>query len=249
MNKAIVLYLHVHQPFRIRHYTVFDSGVNHDYFDAAFEAQESNERILHKVAEKSYLPTNERLLKLLKENPEFKLSLSITGTVIDQLERWSPEALQSFKDLCATGQVEIVAETYHHSLAFFYSRAEFEMQVEMHKRKVQEVFGQTPQVFRNTELSYNNELANWADKAGYKGILAEGWDPVLEWRSPNFVYRPTYTNQIKLLLKNYKLSDDIAFRFGNHDWAEWPLTADKFTHWLRDLWRAPMAGIRYFWLP
>lgn len=234
MTKAIVLYLHVHQPYRIRHYTVFDSGVDHAYFDTEYEDKTSNERILKKVAEKSYLPTNARLLKLLRENPEFKVSLSITGTVIEQLEKWSPEALQSFKDLCNTGQVEIVGETYHHSLAFFYSRAEFEMQVEMHKRKVQEVFGQTPQVFRNTELAYNNDLAYWADKAGYKGILAEGWDKVLNWRSPNFVYRPTYTDNIRLLMKNYKLSDDVAFRFGDRDWVEWPLTADKFSHWLSE---------------
>ena len=234
MSKAIVLYLHVHQPYRIRHYTVFDAGVNHDYFDAPYDSQESNERILHKVAEKSYLATNARLLQLLNNHPEFKLSMSITGTVIEQLEKWSPAALQSFKDLCGTGRVEIVAETYHHSLAFFYSRAEFEMQVDMHKRKVQEVFGQTPQVFRNTELSYNNDIAVWADRAGYKGVLAEGWDPVLGWRSPNFVYRPTYTNQIRLLMKNYKLSDDIAFRFGDQNWAGWPLTADKFSHWLSE---------------
>ncbi len=234
MSKAIVLYLHVHQPYRIRHYTVFDSGVNHDYFDAAYEAGASNERNLKKVAEKSYLPTNARLIQILRDNPEFKVSLSITGTVIEQLERWSPEALQSFVELCATGRVEIVAETYHHSLAFFYSRAEFEMQVDMHRRKVQEIFGQTPQVFRNTELAYNNDLAFWADKAGYKGILAEGWDPVLNWRSPNYVYRPTYTDQIRLLMKNYKLSDDIAFRFGDSNWAEYPLTADKFSHWLSE---------------
>ncbi len=234
MSKAIVLYMHVHQPYRIRHYTIFDSGVSHDYFDTDHDSQTNNERILKKVAKKSYLPTNARLLKLLQDNPEFKLSLSLTGTVIEQLERWAPEALQSFKDLCDTGRVEILAETYHHSLAFFYSRAEFEMQVDMHKRKIQEVFGQTPQVFRNTELAYNNDLAYWADGAGYKGILAEGWDPVLEWRSPNFVYRPVYTDQIRLLMKNYKLSDDIAFRFGDHDWAEWPLTADKFSHWLSE---------------
>lgn len=232
MSKAIVLYLHVHQPYRIRHYTIFDTAVTHDYFDAAYEDQESNERILKKVAEKSYIPTNQRLLQLLNDNPKFKLSLSITGTVLEQLERWSPEALRSFQELCATGRVEIVAETYHHSLAFFYSRAEFEMQVDMHKRKVQELFGQTPQVFRNTELCYNNDVAYWADKAGYKGILAEGWDPILEWRSPNFVYRPTYTDNIRLLMKNYKLSDDIAFRFGDQNWSEWPLTADKFAGWL-----------------
>lgn len=233
MSRAIVLYLHVHQPFRVRHYTIFDAGVNHDYFfHMPYEDRTSNERIVHKVAEKSYIPTNARLLELLNKHPEFRLSISITGTVIEQLEMWSPEALQSFKDLVATGRVEIVGETYHHSLAFFYNRDEFETQVQMHRDKVQKVFGQTPKVFRNTELAYNNDLAYWADKAGYKGILAEGWDPVLGWRSPNFVYQPTYTDNIRLLMKNYKLSDDIAFRFGDQNWAEWPLTADKFTHWL-----------------
>lgn len=234
MSRAIVLYLHVHQPYRIRHYTVFDSGAQHDYFNAAYEDDTSNERILRKVAEKSYIPTNRHLLRLLEENPGFKLSLSITGTVIEQLERWSPEALQSFKDLVDSGRVEILAETYHHSLAFFYSRSEFEMQVGMHRNKIQEVFGQTPRVFRNTELAYNNDLAYWADHAGYKGILAEGWDPVLDWRSPNYIYQPAYTDNIRLLMKNYKLSDDIAFRFGDSKWAEYPLTADKFSHWLSE---------------
>jgi alpha-amylase len=178
------------------------------------------------------LPTNARLIKLLKEHPGFKLSLSITGTVLEQLERWSPETLASFQELCATGQVEIVAETFHHSLAFFYDREEFELQVQMHKDIVMRLFGQVPHVFRNTELSYNNELAQWADQAGYKGILAEGWDPVLGWRSPNFVYRPVATDNIRLLMKNYKLSDDIAFRFGDQNWESWPLTADKFAGWL-----------------
>lgn len=234
MSKAIVLYLHVHQPYRVRNYTIFDAGVRHDYFDAPYDDRTSNERIIHKVAQKSYLPTNHRLLQLLERHPEFKLSLSITGTVLEQLERWAPQALQSFKDLVATGRVEIVAETYHHSLAFFYSRQEFETQVRMHREKIQELFGQTPQVFRNTELAYNNDLAYWADQAGFKGILAEGWDKVLGWRSPNYVYQPTYTNNVRLLLKNYHLSDDIAFRFGDRNWAEWPLTADKFTHWLNE---------------
>ncbi len=232
--KAIVLYMHVHQPYRVRHYTIFDAGDKHDYFDSAYEDKASNERIIHKVAEKSYLPTNKKLLELLEAHPQFKISLSITGTVLEQLEKWAPAALKSFQELCGTGRVEIVAETYHHSLAFFYSLAEFEMQVNMHREKVQQLFGQTPRVFRNTELSYNNDLAYWADRAGYKGILAEGWDPVLGWRSPNFVYRPTYTNQIRLLMKNYKLSDDIAFRFGDKNWSEWPLTADKFTNWLNE---------------
>ena len=236
MTKSIVLYLHVHQPYRVRHYTIFDSGKDHDYFglDISSETATSNEQILKKVAEKSYIPTNEKLLELLNTYPEFKLSLSITGTVLEQLERWSPETLISFQELVSTGRVEIVGETYHHSLAFFYSRAEFEMQVEMHKRIIERLFGQTPSVFRNTELSYNNDLAYWADKAGYKGILTEGWDPILDWRSPNYVYRPIYTDSIRLLMKNYRLSDDIAFRFGDQEWSEWPLTADKFSHWLNE---------------
>lgn len=234
MTKSIVLYLHVHQPYRIRHYTALDSGNRHDYFHAPYEAQTSNERILKKVAEKSYLPTNQRLLRMIEHDPGFKLSLSITGTVLEQLECWAPEALRSFQELAATGQVEIVGETYHHSLAFFYSRSEFEAQVQQHKDKIGALFGQTPQVFRNTELAYNNDIAYWADKAGYKGILAEGWDPILGWRSPNYVYRPSYTDTIRLLMKNYKLSDDIAFRFGDRQWSEWPLTADKFAHWLSE---------------
>jgi alpha-amylase len=231
-KKAIVLYLHVHQPYRIRHYTIFDAGVNHDYFDASYEDKTSNHRIVNKVAEKSYIPTNRKLLELLEQHPEFKLSLSITGTVLEQLSSWAPAVLESFQDLVKTGRVEIVGETFHHSLAFFYSQTEFLTQVDMHRRKVEELFGVTPTAFRNTELSYNNDLATWADRAGYRAILAEGWDPVLGWRSPNFVYQPTGASGIKLLMKNYRLSDDIAFRFGDRESASWPLTADKFAHWL-----------------
>ena len=234
MSKAIVLYLHVHQPYRIRHYTIFDAAVQHDYFDATDGDPTNNERILKKVAEKSYLPTNQRLLRLLNDNPQFKLSLSLSGTVIEQLEQWAPEALASFQELVKTGRVEIIGETFHHSLAFFYSREEFEIQVDMHRRKIEEIFGQTPRSFRNTELAYNNELARWAEDAGYRAVITEGWDPVLEWRSPNYVYRPSGTENIRLLMKNYKLSDDIAFRFGDRDWKEWPLTADKFAHWMSE---------------
>lgn len=235
MNKqAIVLYLHVHQPYRLRHYTIFDASSDHNYFDAKHDSKTNNEQILHKVAAKSYLPMNDKLLELLERWPEFKISLSMSGTVLEQFEQYAPHVLQSFQKIVATGRVEIVAETYHHSLAFFYSLDEFETQVDMHRRKIQQLFGQTPQVFRNTELSYNNDLAYWADRSGYKGILTEGWDPILGWRSPNYVYRPINTNNIGLLMKNYKLSDDIAFRFGDHEWAGWPLTADKFSHWLSE---------------
>lgn len=230
--KSIVLYLHVHQPYRIRHYTIFDAGEHHNYFEASSGSPENNHEVIKKVAQKSYLPTNQRLLNLIKKYPDFKVSMSITGTILDQLEQWSPETLQSFQELAASGRCEIVGETYHHSLAFFYSLEEFEAQVEMHRAKIKKLFGQEPKVFRNTELAYNNDLAKWADEAGYKGILAEGWDNVLGWRNPNFVYRPVNTDNIRLLMKNYKLSDDIAFRFGNRGWGEWPLTADKFAHWL-----------------
>jgi alpha-amylase len=230
--KSIVLYLHAHQPLRVKPYSIFQAGSDHYYFnDETPDTETNNKFIVDKVAEKSYLPTNQALTELLLRHPEFKLSLSITGTLIDQLEMWRPDVLQSFKDLVATGKVEIVAETYHHSLAFFYSRAEFVKQVAKHAQKIRELFGVTPTSFRNTELSYNNDLAYWADEAGYKAIITEGWDPILGWRSPNFVYRPSYTNNIKLLMKNYKLSDDIAFRFSNKGWSEWPLTTEKFAQW------------------
>ena len=230
--KSIVLYLHAHQPLRVKPYSIFKAGSDHLYFNDETPDTDTNNRfIIDKVAEKSYLPTNRVLIDLLLAHPEFKLSLSITGTLIDQLEMWRPDVLQSFKDLIATGKVEVVAETYHHSLAFFYSRAEFVKQVAKHAEKVKELFGVTPTSFRNTELSYNNDLAYWADEAGYKAIITEGWDPILGWRSPNFVYRPSFTNNIKLLMKNYKLSDDIAFRFSDKNWAEWPLTTEKFSHW------------------
>lgn len=233
MKQAICLYLHVHQPYRIRHYTIFDAAASHEYFnDQTPDAKTNNKFILDKVAEKSYIPTNQVLMDLLNKYPDFKLSLSITGTIIEQFEQWAPEVLESFKQLVATGRVEIVAETYHHTLAFFYSLSEFEIQVEMHKHKIEKMFGVTPKIFRNTELSYNNDLAVWADKAGYKGIITEGWDPVLGWRSPNYIYQPSYTENIRLLMKNYKLSDDMAFRFGDKSWKEHPLTADKFVDWI-----------------
>lgn len=231
-KRGIVLYLHVHQPWRIRQYSIFDTAVHHDYFDEQNpDTDRNNGRVLQKVADKSYRPMNALLEKLLKQHPEFKVSLSITGTFIEQAEKWAPDVIESFKRLVATGQVEIVAETYYHSLAFFYSREEFERQVELHRQKIRELFGVETSVFRNTELAYNDELAQWADRAGFKGILAEGWDPVLEWRSPNHVYRPHGTDNIALLLKNYRLSDDLAFRFSNKDWAQWPLTADTYTEW------------------
>lgn len=235
MNKkrGIVFYLHAHQPFRVRKYSVFNIANNHEYFNEQdWNTDRNNEKVLRKVAEKSYGPMNALLEKLLNNYPDFRVSLSITGVLIEQLEMWAPEVLESFKRLVKTGRVEIVAETYYHSLAFFYSRREFERQVEAHKNKIREVFGVETQVFRNTELSYNNELAKWADEYGFKGIITEGWDPILEWRSPNFIYKPVDTKNISLLLKNYHLSDDVAFRFGDKNWPQWPLDADTYKEWV-----------------
>lgn len=231
-KRGIVLYLHVHQPWRVRKYSIFDTAEQHDYFDESNpDTDRNNERVLRKVADKSYRPMNALLEKLLKANPEFKVSLSITGTFIEQAEKWAPDVLDSFRRLVDTGQVEIVSETYYHSLAFFYSLPEFERQVRIHRDKIRELFGIETSVFRNTELAYNDSLAKWADEYGFKGILAEGWDPVLEWRSPNHVYRPAGTQNISLLMKNYRLSDDLAFRFSNQAWEQWPLTADTYSEW------------------
>lgn len=231
-KRGIVLYLHVHQPFRVRQYSVFDTADKHDYFEEPdYTTDRNNEQVLRKVADKSYRPMNALLQRLLDRHPDFKVSLSITGTFMEQAELWAPDVLDSFRALVATGRVEIVSETYYHSLAFFYSRREFEQQVETHRQKVRQLFGVETSVFRNTELAYNDELAKWADGYGFKGILAEGWDPVLQWRSPNHVYRPADTSNIKLLLKNYRLSDDLAFRFSNKAWSAWPLTSDTYSEW------------------
>jgi len=222
-------YFQVHQPYRLRNYTIFDIGENHDYFD-----HPKNKEILNKVAGKCYIPANKVMLDLLNNVPEFKLSYSFSGVLLDQLEEYSPDALTSFQELVDTGRVELLDETYHHSLSFLYSKEEFRDQVRMHNRKIKKLFNYSPKVFRNTELIYNNELASYAEGMGYKGIIAEGADHILGWRSPNFLYKPAASKNIKLMLKNYKLSDDIAFRFSEKSWKEWPLTAPKFCKWLNN---------------
>lgn len=229
---SVCPYFHVHQPHRVKRYRVFDIGRDGEYFNAQDDTDLNNEKILYKVAEKSYLPTTHVLGELLARHPEFRFAFSFSGTVLDQFEMYAPHVLRAFQDLVKTGRVEILADTYYHSLAFFYSRSEFERQVALHEKKIKELFGVTPRVFRNTELSYTNDLAKWCDEKGYLGIMAEGWDPVLGWRSPNYVYRPIGTENIKLLLKNYKLSDDIAFRFGNRGWESWPLSAETYASWV-----------------
>ncbi len=232
---SVCFYFQVHQPIRVKRYRIFDIGNDADYFNDSSNSNLNNQKVLAKVAFKSYLPANKIFLKLLKKYPQLKISFSFSGVILEQLQKSFPRVLDSFKRLVDTGRVELLSETYYHSLAFFYSRKEFEKQVDLHKVKLREVFGYTPRVFRNTELAYSNELGVWAEKKGYKAILAEGWDSFLGWRSPNFVYRPIGTKRIKLLLKNYRLSDDIAFRFSEKGWKEWPLTASKFASWISSI--------------
>lgn len=230
--RAICLYLHMHQPWRYRQYSIFNVSRDHNYWQDDYYSKQSNERIFRKVAKKSYHPTLDMLERNLQKHPGFRVSLSITGTWIDQAETWDRSLIEQLQRMVKTGRVEIVAETYYHSLAFFYNREEFERQVQQHKDKIRELFGVETKVFRNTELSYNDELGKWVDEAGFLGVLAEGWDKILGWRSPNHVYKPVGASHARLLLKNYRLSDDIAFRFSNRAWKEWPLTVDKYQGWL-----------------
>ncbi|MBO4312015.1 MAG: glycoside hydrolase family 57 protein [Desulfovibrionaceae bacterium] len=227
---SVCFYFQVHQPYRLRRYTFFDMGQNHFYED-----NDSNREILRKVAQKCYLPMNQLLMEQIEESKgRFKAAFSLTGTVLDQLEAWAPEVIESFQALAATGCVEFLSETDAHSLAFLYSAEEFRGQVAQHDARIEELFGQKPQVFRNTELIYSNDLAKCAEDMGYKAVLAEGADHILGWRSPNYVYQPASCSKIKLLLKNYRLSDDIAFRFSNKQWPEFPLTAEKFAAWVHE---------------
>lgn len=242
--RAICLYLHIHQPVRYRQYSIFDVGNTSNYFQDDYNGRQSNERIFHKVTEKSYRPMLKLLEDSIKQYPGFKVSLSITGTWLDQAEKWAPALIEQIKRMVDTGRVEIVGETYYHSLAFFHNREEFDTQVKLHSDKIQQLFGIRPRVFRNTELAYNDELAKWADEHHYQAILAEGWDKILGWRSPNYVYSPTGCNTTKLLLKNYRLSDDIAFRFSNRAWKEWPLTVPKYLRWVDDdCLRGPLINL------
>src|SRR4030042_6492721 len=179
---SVCLYFQVHQPMRIKKYRIFDVGKDHEYFNDNSSSNLKNRKILRKVAEKSYLPANKLLLKLLKKYPDFKISYSFSGVFLEQLSMYLPDVLRSFRELVKTGRVELMNETYYHSLAFFYSSGEFENQVALHKDTIWKLFKKKPEVFRNTELAYTDELAQWADAKGYKAILAEGWDSFLGWR-------------------------------------------------------------------
>ncbi len=225
---SVCFYFQVHQPFRLRTYHFDQIGFDHYY-----ENYDQNIEILDKVADKCYLPTNAKILELLvRQKGRFKVAFSISGVALEQFELYRPDVLRSFQALAATGYVELLSETYYHSLSFNYSVEEFDRQVTMHREKIKALFGLEPAIFRNTELIFNNELAAHVASLGYKGMLCEGTDRYLQTRLPNQVYASPGIKNFSLLLKNYRLSDDIAFRFSNHQWEDWPLTADKFSDWL-----------------
>jgi alpha-amylase len=224
----ICLFFQVHQPRRFRRYTIFDIDQHHDYEDEAL-----NREVLRKVSDKCYLPANRLLLDLLRQyEGNFRVSFSLTGTLIDQLEVQGPEVLESFQRLNETGYVEWLNETYDHSLASLYSPGEFRTQVQRHRAKINALFGQQAVTFCNTEMIYDNDIARAAGEMGYQVILTEGADQFLTGRSPRVSWRAASRPDLTVLLRDYRLSDDISFRFSATDWFEYPLTAKKYARWL-----------------
>jgi len=226
--KTICFYFQIHQPFRLKRYRFFDIGTDHYYYDDF-----NNENILQSVTARSYLPANQAILEMILANKgQFKVAFSISGVALDQLERHAPEVIDSFRQLAKTNCVEFLSETYAHSLSCLKDPDEFKYQVKLHSKRIEDLFGKKPKVFRNTELIYSDELGEMVADLGYKTIITEGAKHVLGWKSPNFVYQSAVNPNIKLLLKNSKMSDDISFRFSDYQWSEYPLTADKFIDWI-----------------
>ena len=230
-KKAICLYFQVHQPFRLRKYRFFEMGHEHYYYDDFM-----NESILRRVASNSYLRANQVLLDLIRKHKnKFRVTFSLTGIVIDQFRLYAPEVLTSFRELAETGCVEFLAETNSHSLSSLVNREKYEMQVRIHRDKMLEHIGYEPTSIRNTELIYSDEIGSWMAEMGYKAVVTEGAKHILGWKSPNFIYCNAINPRLKVLLRNYTLSDDIAFRFSDKQWSSYPLTADKYATWIRNL--------------
>ena len=229
MKKSICIYFQIHHPERLRKYQFFDIGKKHNYFD-----NYANRSELEDLAEHCYLPANALLLELIKKHEgKFKVAFSITGSAIDQLEMHTPEVIRSFQELAATGNVEFLAETYSHSLASLSEDTdEFEQQVKRHSNAIKQLFGKKPITFRNTSLIYSDKIGERVAKLGFKTMLTDGAKHVLGWKSPNFVYKNALDENLNLLLKNSKLSDDIANRFSDSNWSEYPLTSEKYASWV-----------------
>ncbi|TSA28572.1 MAG: alpha-amylase [Bacteroidetes bacterium] len=226
--KFINLCFQVHQPYRLRTYRFFNIGQDHQYYD-----DYQNRHIIRRVAERSYLPANRMILDLIREyGSAFRVSYSISGPALEQLLQHAPEVIHGFQELASTGCVEFTGETYSHSLASLKSKEEFIRQVVKHRDRINDLFGQSPTTFRNTELIFNDEIGLTAAEQGFTTLLTEGAKHILGWKSPNFLYYSAINPKLKLLLRNYRLSDDIIFRFSNRAWSEWPITTEKFVGWL-----------------
>lgn len=226
--KTICLYFQVHQPFRYRRYRFFDIGNDHYYYD-----DYANETILRKVADNCYLPANQILLEAINRNKgQFKVAFSLSGIALEQFRIYAPEVIESFKALAQTGCVEFLSETYSHSLVSLMNNDGFAEQVKRHDDLIESLFGMRPKVFRNTEMIYSDYIGETVYNMGFKAMLTEGARHILGWKSPNFLYCNAINPRLKILMRNYKLSDDIAFRFSNKAWAEYPLTAEKYVDWL-----------------
>lgn len=229
MKKSICLYFQVHQPTRLRLYRFFDIGKDSHYYD-----DYNNRTILKRIASRCYLPMNALLLEEIKKNKgKFKVAFSISGSALEQFDRYAPEVLDSFRQLAGTGCVEFLCETFNHSLSSLGHPQEFTHQVRKHKEAIEKYFGVTPKTFRNTELIYSDSIGAQAYELGFKTILTEGARHIMGWKNPNYVYTNDFNADQKVLLRNYGLSDDIAFRFSDRGWSEWPLTAEKYTGWLQ----------------
>jgi alpha-amylase len=237
----VVFTFEVHQPHRLRRRRFWEGKIfkrlrKEELFDYYFD-NEVDKDIFKRAARKCYFPSNQILLdsidKHKHERKSVKVSFSISGVFLEQCQMFEPDLLESFKQLAATGHVEFLNQTYYHSIASLYpDKEEFVEQVKMHKQTIKDLFGYTPSVFENTELLYNNTIAKTVETLGYKGIFTEGIEKILGGKSPNNIYTPKGSNKIRVLLRNYKLTDDIGFRFSARWWPEWPLTADKFAGWL-----------------
>ena len=226
--KTICFYLNVHQPIRLRTYRFFDIGASDYYFD-----DYQNRYIVRRMSERSYLPMNNLLMQLIeKYEGKFKLALSISGVTLDLFEKYAPDTLESFKRLVATGCVEIVGETYAHSFASLFKKAEFERQVKLQNQALKKHFGVKPKVFCNSELVYSDEIGAMVADLGFKAVITEGAKHILGWKSPNFVYANALNDKLAVLLRNYSLSEDIVMRFSNKQWSEYPLTAEKYVSWM-----------------
>ena len=229
--KAICFYFEVHHPEQLRQYHFFDIGKQHDYFDYY-----RNRTEIEQLARECYLPANALLLELIERyRGRFKVAFSLSGSAIELLELHAPEVIHSFQALARTGQVEFLCEPYAHSLSSLSADTnEFERDVKRHIQRIEALFGQTPVTFRNTSLIYSDSIGERIARLGFHTILTEGAKHILGWRNPNFVHHHPNNEKVKILLKNAKLSDDISLRFSSKDWNEYPLTAEKYAHWLKD---------------